>query len=446
VYLHDALDRWFQKVVKPRCRGEACLLRDADDDVAAFQDQADAEHFYRELGPRLGKVGLEVAPDKTRVIPFSGQQARGRTSVDCLGFECRGGTNRAGNPHLKRRTARKTLRRSIQRFTAWCRETCRHRVRDVFRELHANLRGYYRYDGVPGNYPSLQQFFYRAMRILMTWLNRRSQRRSSMWPGFTELLRHFQVERPRLVGRPPRVTSEASAGVRQRVCLKSPVRENCTPGSVRGRPGHWPSYRDGGRAVGLSEWAFSVKRIGQIAAIHRCVCGAFVLLAFLARAGHAEPQRPGFGHVDEFVEAQLREANIPGAALALVGRDGIVYLRGFGSSGPGLGPVTPHTLFILWSVSKAITAMALMQLVEASRVELDTPVRRYPPWFTILPEDDAPNMTVRHILNHTSGLSTADGWTHFDSRHSSDTALEQLVRDLSQARQRTPPGEAFQYS
>jgi CubicO group peptidase (beta-lactamase class C family) len=183
-----------------------------------------------------------------------------------------------------------------------------------------------------------------------------------------------------------------------------------------------------------------------MAAIHRDVCGAFVLWAFLAWAGHAAPQRPDFGHVDAFIEAQLREANIPGAALAIVERDGIVHLRGFGSRGPGLGPVTPHTLFILGSVSKAITAMALMQLVAASRVELDAPVRRYLPWFTIVPEDEAPNMTVRHIMNHTSGLSTTDGWKHFASRDSSDTALEQLVRDLRQARLQTPPGEAFQYS
>jgi RNA-directed DNA polymerase len=209
VYLHYALDLWFQKVVKPRCRGEACLIRYADDYVAAFQYQADAEHFYRELGPRLGKFGLEVAPDKTRAIPFSSQQARGRTSFDFLGFEFRWGTNRAGKPHLKRRTARKTLRRSIQRFTAWCREMCRHRVKDVFKELNAKLRGYYRYYGVSGNYPSLQQFFYRAMHILMKWLNRRSQRRSYTWPGFKELLHHFQVERPRLVGRPQRVASGA---------------------------------------------------------------------------------------------------------------------------------------------------------------------------------------------------------------------------------------------
>jgi RNA-directed DNA polymerase len=202
VYLHYALDLWFQKVVKPRCRGEACLIRYADDFVAAFQHQEEADRFYQELGPRLGKFGLEMAADKTRVIPFSHRHARGITSFDFLGFEFRWGTDRAGKPHLKRRTARKKLRNSLKRFTAWCRETCRSRVRDVFRDLNAKLRGYYRYYGVHGNSPSLQQFYNRAMRILFKWLNRRSQRRSYTWTGFTALLRHFRVERPRLVGRP----------------------------------------------------------------------------------------------------------------------------------------------------------------------------------------------------------------------------------------------------
>jgi len=208
VYLHYALDLWFQKVVTPRGRGEACLIRYADDFVAAFEHQEEADRFYQELGPRLGTFGLEMAADKTRVIPFSHQHARGRTSFDFLGFEFRWGTDRAGKPHVKRRTARKKLRNSIKRFTAWCRETCRSRVRDVFRDLNAKLRGYYRYYGVHGNSPSLQQFFNQAMRILFKWLNRRSQRRSYTWTGFTELLRHFRVERPRLVGRPkPRMVA-----------------------------------------------------------------------------------------------------------------------------------------------------------------------------------------------------------------------------------------------
>jgi RNA-directed DNA polymerase len=143
-----------------------------------------------------------VAADKTRVIPCSGQHARGHTSVDFLGFELRWGTDRAGQPQLKRRTARQKLRNALKQCTAWGREPCRRRVRVVFKDLNAKLRGYYRDDGVHGNSPSLHQFVDRARRILFTWWNRRSPRRSYTWTGFTALLRHFRVERPRLVGRP----------------------------------------------------------------------------------------------------------------------------------------------------------------------------------------------------------------------------------------------------
>ena len=145
VSLHDALDLGLQQVVKPRCRGEACLIRYADDGVAAFQDQAEADRFDQELGRRLGKCGREVAPEKTRGMPFPHPQSRGRTSFAFLGFEFRWGPNRAGQPPLQRRTARKKRRNALKRFTAWCRDTCRRRVRDVCRDLNAKLRGYDRY-------------------------------------------------------------------------------------------------------------------------------------------------------------------------------------------------------------------------------------------------------------------------------------------------------------
>jgi group II intron reverse transcriptase/maturase len=211
VYLHYALDLWFHKVVKPRCKGEACLIRYADDFVCAFQYQEEAERFYRELGRRLGKFGLELSAAKTRIVPFSRHHAPGETSFDFLGFEFRWGKDRAAKPHLKRRTSRKKLRNSLQRFTEWCKEECRHGLERLFKGLNAKLRGYYNYYGVNGNSASLGQFFWCAMRILFKWLNRRSQRRSYNWEGFRELLSHFRVERPRIVGRPRArlATSEA---------------------------------------------------------------------------------------------------------------------------------------------------------------------------------------------------------------------------------------------
>jgi RNA-directed DNA polymerase len=198
----QVLDLWFHRVVKPRCRGEACLIRYADDFVCAFQYQAEAERFYQELGERLGKFGLELSADKTRVISFSQHHALGKTGFDFLGFEFRWGKDRAGKPRLKRRTSRKRMRDSLKRFTEWCREKCRRSQKDLFRELNAKLRGYYNYYGVNGNPRSLGEFYTSAMRILFKWLNRRSQRRSYNWAGFRELLQHYQVERPRIVGRP----------------------------------------------------------------------------------------------------------------------------------------------------------------------------------------------------------------------------------------------------
>ena len=178
VYVHDALDLWFHKVVKPRCRGEACLMRYADDFVCACQHEGDAERFYQELGQRLSKFGLEVSADKTRLIPFSRQQPPGHTSFDCLGCEFRWGQERTGKPDLKRRPSCKQLRNSLKRVTDWCKTKCRYRRKDLFKELHAKLRGYYHDDGVNGSSASPREFSTCAMRILFRWLNRRCQRRS----------------------------------------------------------------------------------------------------------------------------------------------------------------------------------------------------------------------------------------------------------------------------
>jgi group II intron reverse transcriptase/maturase len=200
VYLHYALDLWFWRVFEPRCKGEACLIRYADDYVAGFERQQDAERFYREMGERLGKFGLELSAEKTRVISFS--RSGVGNCFEFLGFEFRWGKDRSGKDHLERRTLRKKLRGSLKRFTKWIKENRHLRLKVLFERLNGKLCGYYNYYGVNGNYASLKQFFGYAMRIVMKWLNRRSQRKSYNWTGFVELLRHYHVERPRIVGRP----------------------------------------------------------------------------------------------------------------------------------------------------------------------------------------------------------------------------------------------------
>jgi RNA-directed DNA polymerase len=201
IYLHYCLDEWFQHVVKKHCRGEACLIRYADDFVCAFERKGDAERFYQVLGKRLEKFGLELSAEKTRVIAFDRGQSKPE-GFEFLGFEFRWGQDRQGKAHVERRTSRKKLRSSLDRFTEWCRQKRHCPVKDWFKELKPKLQGYYNYYGVSGNYASLQQFFEEAMQILRKWLNRRSQRKSYSWEGFRALIEHFQVPRPRIRPRP----------------------------------------------------------------------------------------------------------------------------------------------------------------------------------------------------------------------------------------------------
>jgi len=201
VYLHYALDLWFERVFQRSCKGGAFLHRYADDFVCGFAREEEAQRFYSELEKRLRKFGLELAAEKTRVIPFS-RYRRGETRFDFLGFEFCWGTDRKGQARLKRRTARKKFRSSVKRVAEWCKKNRHRRVGEQFKRLNAKLRGYYNYYGVNGNYGSLEEFSQLVQRLHLKWLNRRSQRPSYTWEGYYALVQHFALERPRIVGRP----------------------------------------------------------------------------------------------------------------------------------------------------------------------------------------------------------------------------------------------------
>jgi len=204
IYLHYVLDLWFEKVVKPRCEGEAYLCRYADDFVAAFRYQKDAERFYEALGRRLNKFVLEVAEEKTKIIRFTRFRKEEGAYFEFLGFEFCWGVSRKGKDTIKRRTSRKRFRKSLKNFKEWCRESRNFRLKKLFSLLNAKLRGYYNHYGVIGNYDSLEEFYTQARRILYKWLNRRSQRRSFNYEGFSEVLRHYQIEKPRITEKPTR--------------------------------------------------------------------------------------------------------------------------------------------------------------------------------------------------------------------------------------------------
>jgi len=170
VYLHYALDLWFERVFQQSCHGAAFLLRYADDFVCGFGRAEEAQRFYSELAERLQKFGLELAVEKTRVIPFS-RYRQGETSFDFLGFEFRWGSDRKGRARVQLRTARKKFRNSVKRVAEWCKKNRHRRVGEQFKLLNAKLRGYYNYYGVMGNYESLDEFLYQVKRLHLKWLN-----------------------------------------------------------------------------------------------------------------------------------------------------------------------------------------------------------------------------------------------------------------------------------
>lgn len=163
---------------------------------------------------------------------------------------------------------------------------------------------------------------------------------------------------------------------------------------------------------------------------------------------HASAQAEGFDFeaVDDFIQTEMDAVRIPGLALAIVQGDEIIYQKGYGIADPSGRPVTPQTPFNVGSVSKAFTALTVMQLAEAGKLELDAPVQRYLPWFRLADETAPARITVLDLLNHTSGIPTAAGNDYPDKHDTNDMALESRVRALSEAKLDRPVGASFEYS
>jgi CubicO group peptidase (beta-lactamase class C family) len=177
--------------------------------------------------------------------------------------------------------------------------------------------------------------------------------------------------------------------------------------------------------------------------------GAVVALALRrhAKAAAAEQTHDStpYDELDAYVQQHMDRLHIPGAALAVVQGDRIVHERGFGRARPGGETPSRYTPFVLGSVTKSFTALAVMQLVEGGKVELDAPVQRYLPWFRVADPQASAQMTVRHLLNQTSGLPQLPGMlplADFDAR---PDATERQARALATVKLTRPAGAAFEY-
>lgn len=206
IYLHYALDLWFERVCRKRCAGLARLVRYADDFVVCFQYKTDAEKFRRELGERLGRFGLALEPTKTRVVEFGRfavQNAKGRgeraETFDFLGLTHYCGTKRDGKGfRMKRVTARKKFTAKLRVFKEWLKRARTMKTKELWEIAKAKLRGHYAYYGVTDNLSGIKRFGEGVKKLLFKWLNRRGKRGCLNWQEFHLMLKRFPLPEPRI--------------------------------------------------------------------------------------------------------------------------------------------------------------------------------------------------------------------------------------------------------
>ena len=237
IYLHYVFDLWVDSWRHKHATGDVYVVRFADDFVIGFQLEEDARAMHRALSERFAQFGLELHPDKTRVLEFGRYARRDRAqkglpkpeTFTFLGFVHLCGLSRKGTPQFQRQTSGKKLRASLARV----KEGCRRRRHLPVEVQHAWLRrvvtGHFNYYGVPSNYRALDCYHWNVTQTWHRSLQRRSQRGRWREGQRARFLERFSLPTPRIVHPWPmeRFFQRHPRG-------GSPVREIRSPGSVRG--------------------------------------------------------------------------------------------------------------------------------------------------------------------------------------------------------------------
>ena len=197
---------WFERVVKPRLRGEAYLVRYIDDFVLCFQYREDALRVQKALGQRLGRFGLTLEPTKTKLVEFGRfadkwASKRGRRrpeTIYFLGFTLYCTRNRKGNFRVGLRTEKSRLRRALMHAQGLMRRMRHLPIREQVANLNQVLRGHYGYYGVAGNLRALQRVHRAVERYWRRMLCSRSWKGEVRWQAFHRIKERFPLLRPKL--------------------------------------------------------------------------------------------------------------------------------------------------------------------------------------------------------------------------------------------------------
>ena len=196
VYLHYVLDLWFEKAIKPRLQGEAYYVRYADDFLILFQYENEAKHVLSILKERLAKFSLEVAEDKTRILPI-GRFKGTKDSFDFLGFTFYNTKTRGGKYRMGIRTSKKKLQIKKQAAKAWLRRRLIAPISATMKILASVVRGHCNYYGVNGNFHAVQNFWKYLKYSTYRMLNRRDQKGRLKYPKFQRIWDYY-IPKPQL--------------------------------------------------------------------------------------------------------------------------------------------------------------------------------------------------------------------------------------------------------
>jgi hypothetical protein len=204
IYLHYVLDVWFETEVKPRMRGYCFLVRYADDFVIGFQYEDDARRVMEVLPKRFRKYGLELHPEKSRLLDFSRPartqtRGRGANTFDFVGLTHYWARSRRGFWVIKRKTARKKVRKTLQGIWDWCRRNRHMDIEEQYRILSSKLRGHFDYFGVRCNMRAMEAVRDHVRRAWRFWLHRRSSKKAMPWEKFEALLEQMPLPKPKII-------------------------------------------------------------------------------------------------------------------------------------------------------------------------------------------------------------------------------------------------------
>ena len=150
--------------------------------------------------------------------------------------------------------------------------------------------------------------------------------------------------------------------------------------------------------------------------------------------------------LDSYIESYLEEYQVPGASIAIIHNNEDFYTKSWGITGESEEKVTTETPFTIGSISKSLTGLAIMQLIDENMVELDDPVQKHIPWFKLKDKQEAAKITIKHLLTQSSGFSTYTGLSISDKESKDIDSIKKNVESLSNVQLTALPGEKHQYS